>query len=114
GAFSGEPDAPALALAALVAPLLAFVVPTGGRKARLNVVAVIAVGAAVGIVLWANLLLFADVAGLLRLPRWAASRLAALIAVLALELARATDAARHATGRARAEGGPRAGLPPAA
>ncbi|HKA28372.1 MAG TPA: hypothetical protein VKH82_03280 [Candidatus Binatia bacterium] len=105
GAFSGEPDAPALALAALVAPLLAFVVPTGGRKARLNVVAVIAVGAAVGIVLWANLLLFADVAGLLGLPRWAASGLAALIAFVALELARATDAARDATGRARAEGG---------
>src|SRR5262245_882761 len=105
GAFSGEPDAPALALAALVAPLLAFVVPTGGRKARLNVVAVIAVGAAVGIVFWANLLLFADVAGLLGLLRWGSSGLAALIAFVALELARATDAARDATGRARAEGG---------
>ena len=105
GAFSGEADAPALALAVLVAPLLAFVVPAGGRKDRLNVVAVIAVGMAVGFVLWANLLLFADVADLLGLSRWAASGLAALIALVALELAHATGAARGATGRERAGGG---------
>src|SRR5262249_16632985 len=105
GAFSGEPDAPALALTVLVAPLLAFVVPAGGRKDRLNVVAVIAVGVAVGFVLWADLLLFADVARLLRPFRCVASGLAALTALVALELAHATDAARGATGRERAGGG---------
>ena len=104
-AFSGGPDAPALALAALVAPLVAFLVPTRGGERRPNLVAVTAVGVAVGFVLWANLLLFADLAGLLGVPRWAASGLAALIALVALELAHATDAARGATGRERAEGG---------
>src|SRR5262249_53078164 len=104
-AFSGGPDAPALALAALVAPLLAFLVPASGGERRPNLVAVAAVGVAVGFVLWANLLLFADVAGLLGVPRGAASGLAALIALVALELAHATDAVRGATGRERAEGG---------
>jgi hypothetical protein len=103
-AFSGGPDAPALALAALVAPLLAFLVPRG-RERRPNLVASLAVGAAAGFILWANLLLFADVAGLLGLPRWAASGLAALVALVALELAHAIDAARGASGRERAEGG---------
>src|SRR5215475_3478418 len=103
-AFSGGPDAPALALAALVAPLLAFLLP-GGREHRPSLVASLAVGAAAGFILWANLLLFADVAGLLGLPGWAASGLAALVALVALELAHAIDAARGASGRERAEGG---------
>jgi hypothetical protein len=102
-AFTGAPDAPALALAALVAPLLAFVVPAPGGERRPSLVAALAVGAAAGFVLWANLLLFADVAGLLGLPRWAASGLATLVALVALELAHAADADGRASGRERAE-----------
>ena len=104
-AFSGGPDAPALALAALVAPLIAFLVPTSGAERRPNLVAALAVGAAAGFILWANLLLFADVAGVLGLPRWAATVPATLVALVTLELAQATDVSRTATGRERAEGG---------
>jgi len=103
-AFAGGPEAPALALAALVAPLVAFLVPAPGGERRPDVVTAVAVSAAVGFILWANLLLVADVADLLGLPRWAATALATSTALVALELARATDAARGAPGRKRGAG----------
>src|SRR5215510_15893944 len=56
-AFAGGPDAPALALAALVAPLVAFLVPAPGGERRPNVVTAVVVSAAAGFILWANLLL---------------------------------------------------------
>ena len=92
--FSGGPDAPALALAALVAPLIALLAPTAGGERRPSLVTALAVGAAAGFILWANLLLFADVAGLLGLPRWAAGVLATLVALVTLELAQAAGVAR--------------------
>src|SRR5262244_2984671 len=90
GAFSGEADAPALALAVLVAPLLAFVVPAGGRKDRLNVVAVIAVGMAVGLVRGAHLPVFADLAAMRGFARWPARGLAARLPLVSLVAAHAT------------------------
>jgi hypothetical protein len=91
--FSGGPDAPALALSALVAPLVALLATAPGGERRPNLVAALAVGAGAGFILWANLLLLADVAGLLGLPRWAAAALATISALLAIELAHSTAAA---------------------
>ena len=102
--FAGGSDAPALALAVLVAPLVAFLVPASSGGRRPDVVTAVTISAAAGCIVWANLLLVADVAGLLGLPRWAATALATLIALVALELARATDAARGAPGRERGAG----------
>src|SRR5206468_392681 len=82
------------ALAALVAPLIALLAPTAGGERRPSLVTALAVGAAAGFILWANLLLFADVAGLLGLPRWAAGVLATLVALVTLELAQAAGVAR--------------------
>src|SRR5262249_34730468 len=104
-AFAGGPDAPALALAALVAPLVAVLVPASAGERRPDVVTALAVSAAAGFILWANLLLIADVAGLLGLPHWALTALATATALVALELARATDGARGAPGRQRDAGG---------
>ncbi len=104
-AFAGGPDAPALALAALVAPLVAFLAPTSAGERRPNLVAALAVGAAAGFVLWANLRLVGDVAGLLGLSRWAAAGLAMILALVTIELAGAPAAARGAPGRALREGG---------
>ena len=112
-ALAGGPDAPALALAAVVAPLIAFLCPATRGAQRPNLVATLAVGAGLGFMLWANLLLFADVAGLLGLPRWATATLATLVALLTVELAQAADTGgpraprRAARGRARGEGGAR-------
>src|SRR5437867_10943896 len=50
--FSGGPDAPALALAALVAPLIALLAPTAGGERRPSLVTALAVGAAAGFILW--------------------------------------------------------------
>lgn len=91
-ALSGGPDAPALTLAAIVAPLVALLASTARSERRPNLVAALAVGVGAGFILWANLLLFADVAGLLGLPRWGAAALATLVALVAVELARATAA----------------------
>jgi hypothetical protein len=99
-ALAGGPEAPALALAALVAPLIALLAPTSGSDRRPNLVAALAVGTGAGFILWANLLLFADVAGLLGLPRWAAAVVATIVALLAVELAQATGAVgQGASGR---------------
>jgi hypothetical protein len=112
-ALAGGPDAPALALAAVVAPLIAFLCPATRGTQRPNLVATLAVGAGLGFMLWANLLLFADVAGLLGLPRWATATLATLVALLTVELAQAADTGgpraprRAARGRARGQGGAR-------
>jgi hypothetical protein len=93
-AFAGMPDAPALALAALVAPLIALLGPTSGAGRRPNLVAIVAAGVGAGLVLWANLLLFGDIAGLIGLPRWAAVLPATIFALLAVELANTADAPR--------------------
>jgi hypothetical protein len=110
-ALAGGPDAPALALAALIAPLIAFLLPIAAGDGRPNLVATLAVTAGLGFMLWANLLLFADVAGLLGLPRWATAALATLVALLTVELAQAADTGarrqprRAARGRADGAGG---------
>src|SRR5437870_9511625 len=107
-ALAGGPDAPALALAAVVAPLIAFLCPAASGGQRPNLVATLAVGAGLGFMLWANLLLFADVAGLLGLPRWATATLATLVALLTVELAQAADTgvprARQRPARGRVQG----------
>jgi hypothetical protein len=104
-AFAGGPDAPALALAVLVAPLIAFLAPTPAGERRPNLVAAPAVGAAAGFILWANLLLIADVAGLLGLRRWAATGLATILALVTVELARPPGVRRGASGRGSADSG---------
>ncbi|HZO37754.1 MAG TPA: hypothetical protein VFE97_00920 [Methylomirabilota bacterium] len=103
-ALAGGPDAPALALSAFVAPLIAFLCATAGSDERPNFVATLAVGAGLGFMLWANLLLFADVAGLLGLPRWATATLATVVALLTVELAHTADggARRQPKGAGRA------------
>jgi hypothetical protein len=91
-AFSGMPDAPSLAPSALVAPLIALLAPASSAERRPNLVALMAAGVGAGLVIWANLLLFGDVAGLIGFPRWAATLLATIIALLAIELAHTADA----------------------
>jgi len=103
-ALAGGPDAPALALTALVAPLVAFLCPTAD-EARPNLVGALAVGAGLGFMLWANLLLFADVAGLLGLPRWVIAALATIVALVAVELAQAADSTVRRRSRTVARGG---------
>jgi hypothetical protein len=90
--FSGMPDAPSLVLSALVAPLIALLAPASSAARRPNLVAVLAAVVGAGLILWANLLLFGDVAGLVGLPRLAATLLATVIALLAVELAHTADA----------------------
>lgn len=90
-ALLGMPDAPSLALAALVAPLIAMLAPISSGARRLNLVSVFTAGVGAGLVLWANLLLFADVAGLIGFPRWAATLIATIVALVAVELARSAD-----------------------
>src|SRR6266508_775124 len=86
--FSGAPEAPTIALAILVAPLIALLCPATDAAQRPNRVAALGISAGVGLVLWANLLLLADIAGLLGLPRWATSIVAASAALLAVALLR--------------------------
>jgi hypothetical protein len=102
--LSGGPDAPALALAALVAPLIAFLAQPAGGHARPNLVAALAVSAGLGFTICANLLLFADVAGLLGLPRWTVATLATLVALIAVELAQAADPGARRPHRSAASG----------
>jgi len=90
--FSGAPEAPTIALAILVAPLIALLCPATDAAQRPNRVAALGISAGVGLVLWANLLLLADVAGLLGLPRWATSIVAASAALLAVALLRGDTA----------------------
>src|SRR5881296_2525637 len=90
-ALAGGPDAPALALAAVVAPLIAFLCPATRGTQRPNLVATLAVGA-----------------GLLGLPRWATATLATLVALLTVELAQVADTgvprAPRRSARRRAQG----------
>jgi hypothetical protein len=102
--LSGGPGAPALALAVLVAPLIAFLAPPAGGHARPNFVAALAVSAGLGFTIWANLLLFADVAGLLDLPRWTVATLATLVALIAVELAQVADPGARRPHRRAASG----------
>lgn len=92
---SGSPDAPAIALAALVAPLIALLGGAGDERPRPNVVAALATGAGIGLVLWANLLVLADVGGFLGFPRWAASIIAAALALLVVALRGGSGAESH-------------------
>jgi hypothetical protein len=82
---AGAPDAPAIALAALVAPLVALL-GAGDAPARPNIVASLATGAGIGLILLANLLLLGDVGGSLGLPRWAASAAAGALGLLVVAL----------------------------
>lgn len=81
--FAGAADAPVLVVAVPVAALVALLGagPTAG--ARTNRMASLATLVAVGLVLWATLLVLGDVAGVLGLPRWLAAALAAAVALLA-------------------------------
>ena len=90
--FSGAPEAPTIVLAILVAPLIALLCPATDAAQRPNRVAALGISAGVGLVLWANLLLLADVAELLGLPRWATSIVAASVALLAVALLRGDTA----------------------
>ena len=90
--FSGAPEAPTIALAILVAPLIALLGAATDAAPRPNRVSALGISAGVGLVLWANLLLLADVAGLLGLPRWATSIVAASVALLAVALLRGDTA----------------------
>ncbi|PYN78129.1 MAG: hypothetical protein DMD96_21720 [Candidatus Rokuibacteriota bacterium] len=103
--FSGAADGPAIALVVLVAPLIALLDPVAGRGARSNLVAALAISAGVGSILWANLLLLVDVWGLVGLPRWVASIMAAALALLSAALPRRGGAV-GATPRTRAPSGP--------
>ena len=76
---AGEADAPWLALAALVAPLVALLAPAGWRSATPTVG--IAAALTSTLVLAADFLVAADVATLLGGARWAGVTLAALSAV---------------------------------
>src|SRR5262245_22606429 len=82
GAFAGVPAAPAVALAVLVAPLVARLDPVVGEAGRPSVVARLAIAVGVGLILWANFLLFVDVARGLSVPRWATSVVVAAVALL--------------------------------
>src|SRR2546427_131518 len=90
--FSGAPEAPTIALAILVAPLIALLCPATDAAQQPNRVAALGISAGVGLVLWANLSLLADVAGLLGFPRWATSIVAASAALLAVALLRGDTA----------------------
>jgi len=78
---AGAPDAPWLALGALIAPLVA-VLADGGPAAR-NVVTAAASAVSVTLLLAANLLVAADGALLLGMPRWLGAALGAALALAA-------------------------------
>ena len=82
--FAGTPDSPALVLTALVAPLLALLARSAGPAPPTNPVAGLAIAAAVGLVLWANLGLIADVARLVGVPRPPALALSATAAFVGI------------------------------
>ena len=96
--FSGAPEAPTIALAILVAPLIALLCPATDAAQQPNRVAALGISAGVGLVLWANLSLLADVAGLLGFPRWATSIVAASAALLAVALLRGDTAGLRSPG----------------
>jgi hypothetical protein len=91
--FTGEPDAPAIALAVLLAPLIARLHPAAVSEPPSNLLATLALAVGIGLVLWANCLLLADVAALAGLPRWATSFVAAAAALLAVTSLRGDDVA---------------------
>ncbi len=66
---AGTPDSPALVLVALVAPLFALLARSADPMPPTNGVVVLATTAAVGLVLWANLSVVADVARPMGVPR---------------------------------------------
>jgi len=82
--FAGTPDSPALVLTALVAPLLALLARSDGPAPPTNPVAGLAIAAAVGLVLWANLGVIADVARLVGVPRPPALALSATAAFVGI------------------------------
>jgi len=76
---AGAPDAPWLALAALVAPLVALL--ADARPPARNPVTAVVAAVTVTLVLAADLLVVADAATLLGAPRWQGAALAALAAL---------------------------------
>ncbi len=92
---AGEADAPWLALAALVAPLVALLAPARGPARATPPVAAVA-GVVVALVLAADLLLAADTATLLGGARWQGVALAALPVLLVPAWASARRAAPRA------------------
>ncbi len=84
--FSGAAEAPTVMLAIAVAPLIALLAPATDETAGANLVASVATGLGIGLILWANLSLLGDIAGALGYPRWAASLVAAALAVMAVRL----------------------------
>lgn len=79
---AGDAAAPWLALGALIAPLVALLAPDL-RPADANVVARLAVGVAVTVVLAADFVVAADAATLFGSPSWVGVGLAAAVALLA-------------------------------
>lgn len=102
--FTGAPDAPAIALAVLLAPLIARLHPAG--ESQSNLVATLGLAVGIGLILWANCLLLADVAGLVGSPRWATSCVAAAAALLAVTLLRPDGGTGAAARQSRAGGIP--------
>lgn len=101
--FAGTPDAPVLVLTALVAPLLALLARSADPAPSTNPVASLAIAAAVGLVLWANLSVIADVArlvGVPRLPAPALSATAVFVGVASRAARRAVDDAGVLVGAA--------------
>src|SRR5882672_11259324 len=81
--FTGAAEAPAAILAIIVAPLIALLVPATRETIGENPIAPVATGLSIGLILWANLSLLGDVAGVLGYPRRASSLLAAALALVA-------------------------------
>jgi hypothetical protein len=77
---AGHPEAPLLVLLAVTAPLVALVRPR--VPVALNPVTRLAALVVVGLVVWANVIVFADVAALLGGARWRGGVLAATLALL--------------------------------
>ncbi len=75
--FAGAPDAPLLALAAVVVPLLALLLSRPAAAAAPNPIGAVAGVAGIALVLGANVLLLVDLAMSFGLPRWAALTVAA-------------------------------------
>jgi hypothetical protein len=82
--FAGAPDSPTLVLAALVAPLLGLLGRSADPAPPTNRIAGLASAAAVGLVLWANFSVVADVAWLVGVPRRPALVLLAAAAFLGI------------------------------
>jgi hypothetical protein len=82
--FAGAPDSPVLVLTALVAPLVALLARSADPAPAINGVSVLATATAVGLMLWANLSVMADVGQLMGVPRHTALVVLAAAAFLGM------------------------------